>query len=115
MPKRQDKKNLKIKIDGAEFIELKRHAHQIPECPGFDERIQKYKGDKPLVFTTHELEWIIAVLDAVLNDPQGYPAIEHNPWKLVYVPKSDERWAICKRLYDRLEKECERFYRENLL
>lgn len=105
----------KITIEGNDLIELKRHAHQIPKCPGLDKRMQKYKGDKPFVFTTHELEWMIAVLDAVLNDPEGYPAIQHNPWKLVYVPKSDKRWEICKRLYDRMKDESERCFRENLL
>ena len=111
MTRRQDKNNLKIKIDGAELIELKRHAHKIPECPGLDLRIQKHKGEKPLVCTKHELDWLVAVFDAVLNDPKGYPAIEHNPWKLIYVPKSDERWAICRRLHDRLKQESERLFR----
>jgi predicted Rossmann fold nucleotide-binding protein DprA/Smf involved in DNA uptake len=103
-----------ITIESAELIELKRHAHQIPECPGLDKRIQKYKGDKPFVCTKHELDWLVAVLDAVLNDPEGYPAIEHDPWRLVYVSKSDERWETCKRLYDRLKDESERCFRENL-
>ena len=112
MPKRQNNKNLKIKIDGDELIELKRHAHHIPECPGLDARIQMYNGGEPFVCTKHELDWLVAVLDAVLNDPKGYPAIEHDPWRLVYVPKSDERWEICKRLYDGLYQESERLFRD---
>ncbi len=110
MSRRQKEQQYKILISGAELVELKRHAHQIPECPGLDKRIQKYEGNSPFALTLHELGWLIAVLDAVINDPNGYPAIEHEPWKLRYVPKSDKRWAICKRLYDRLNAEEERIW-----
>lgn len=79
----------KILISGAELVELKRHAYEIPECPGLDKRIQAYQGNKPFILTYDELGWLVAVLDAVLKDPNGYPVIEHNPWKLEYVLKAD--------------------------
>ena len=110
MSRRQKEQQHKILISGAELVELKRHAHQIPECPGLDKRIQKYEGNIPFALTLHELGWLVAVLDAVNNDHNGYPAIEHDPWKLRYVPKSDKRWAICKQLYDRLNAEEERIW-----
>lgn len=94
----------RIFIPEDELVELKRHAHQIPECPGLEERIQRYNPPDPLVVEYHELEWLIAVLDAVLTDPNGYPCIEFGPWQLEYVPDTDQRCLTCKRLYDRLEK-----------
>ncbi len=57
-----------------------------------------------------ELDWLVAVLDAVLRDPKGYPCVEHQPWKLEYVPRTDERCVACRRLYDRLEQESDRLF-----
>ena len=101
-------KTCRIVIDGPELVELKRHAHQIPECPGLDRRIQRYAGNKALEISRDELDWLVAVLDAVLHDPKGYPCVEHQPWKLEYVPLTDERCVACQRLYDRLEQESDR-------
>jgi hypothetical protein len=103
--RRQKEEQYKILISGDELVELKRHAFEIPECPGLDKRIQKYEGKKPFALTLHELGWLVAVLDAVLSDPNGYPCVEYNPWKLDYVPTSDERCRTCKDLYDRLRCE----------
>ena len=100
----------KILISGDELMELKRHAHEIRECPGLDKRIQKYKGDKPFTFTLDELDWLVAVLDAVLNNPNGYALIEHNPWKLDYVRCSHPSAIVCKQLFDRLKKEAQTFF-----
>jgi len=97
-----------IVIEGSELAELKRHAHEIPECPGLDRRIQRHDGNRPLVVSVAELDWLVAVLDAVLHDAKGYPCIEHEPWKLEYVPRTDERCVVCRRLYDRLEQESSR-------
>ena len=98
----------RIVIDDLELVELKRHAHEIPECPGLDRRIQRHGGNKPLVISLAELDWLVAVLDAVLHDPKGYPCVEHQPWKLEYVPRTDERCVVCRRLYDRLHQESDR-------
>jgi len=56
-------KTCRIVIDGAELVELKRHAHQIPECPGLDRRIQRYDGNRPLAISLDELDWLVAVLN----------------------------------------------------
>ena len=101
-------KTCRIVIDGPELVELKRHAHQIPECPDLDRRIQRYAGNKALEISRDELDWLVAVLDAVLHDPKGYPCVEHRPWKLEYVTLTDERCVACQRLYDRLEQESDR-------
>src|SRR3990172_2079742 len=101
---------IKITIKDAELIELKQHAHFIPECPGLEKRIQKYKGDKPFVFTFDELEWVVSVLEAVLTDPQGYACIDFDPWKLEYVPASDKRCQTCRKLYKRLKAEVNKIW-----
>jgi hypothetical protein len=101
---------IKVRIEGDELVEMKRHAWFIPECPGLGKRIQKYKGDKPFVFSLHELEWMVAVLDAVLKDRKGYPVVSFNPWNLEYVSKKDPRCVTCKALYQRLKKEPEKIY-----
>ncbi len=97
-----------IAIEGSELAELKRPAHQIPECPGLDRRIQRHDGNKPFAMSLDELDWLVAVLDAVLHDPKGCPCVEYEPWKLEYVPRTDERCVVCRRLYDRLEQESSR-------
>lgn len=103
-------KTCRIVIEGAELVELKRHAHQIPECPGLGRRIQRYDGNKPLAISPEELDWLVAVLDAVLHDPKGYPCVEHDPWKLEYVPPTDERCVVCRQLCDRLNQESDRLF-----
>jgi hypothetical protein len=100
----------KIRIEGDELVELKRHADDFSECPGLPRRIQKYRGDKPFVFTLHELEWMVAMLDAILKDPKGYPLVTLNPWNLEYVSKKDPRCKTCKTLYQRLKGEPEKIY-----
>ncbi len=103
-------KTCRIVVEGSELVELKRHAHKIPECPGLDRRIQRHGGNKPLVVSPDELDWLVAILDAVLHDPKGYPCVEYDPWKLEYVPPTDERCVVCQRLYDRLEQESDRLF-----
>ena len=103
-------KTCRIVIEGAELVELKRHAHEIPECPGLDRLIQRHDGNKPFVISLDQLDWLVAVLDAVLHDAKGYPCVEHEPWRLEYVPHTDERCVVCRRLYDRLEQESDRLF-----
>ena len=99
-----------VRIEGEELVELKRHAREIPGCPCLDRRIQRYSGNKPFVMSRDELDWLVAVLDVVRQDPKGYACVEYEPWKLEYVPPTDERCAACRRLYDRLNQENERLW-----
>ena len=101
-------KTCRIVVEGSELVELKRHAHEIPGCPGLVRRIQRYDGNKPFVMSPDELDWLVAVLDAALHDPKGYPCVEHQPWKLEYVLPTDERCVACRQLYERLERASDR-------
>jgi hypothetical protein len=110
MPRKEYPNRCSIIVTGSELVELKRHAHKIPECPGLDRRIQKYNGKGSLKLSRDELDWLVAVLDAALHDPKGYPCVQWEPWKLDYVPTTDERCVACQRLYDRLNGERERLF-----
>lgn len=105
MKGKDDPSRCSIVVTGEELVELKRHAHQIPECPGLEERIRRYRGRGPLVMSRHELDWMVAVLDAVLHDAKGYPCPEYEPWNLEYVARTDDRCVACQRLYQRLTQE----------
>ena len=98
-------KQYKILICGDELVELKNHIHDIPECRSLIPRILKYKGDKPFLFTADELSWVVALLEAVIKDPQGYCIINHETMDLEYVAKTDVRYKTCRSLFRRLEKE----------
>ena len=100
----------RISVTGSELVELKRHAHEIPECPGLDRRIQRYNGRGLLPMSCDEFDWLVAVLDAVLHDPKGYPCVEYEPWKLGYVQATDERCVTCRQLHDRLRQESDRLH-----
>jgi hypothetical protein len=108
---RRSEDSCEIVVTGDELVELKRHGHEIPECPGLEARIQRYQGKRPLVVSIHELGWLVAVLDAVLSDPKGYPCVEYDPWRLEYVPPTDRRCITCRQLYERLEDEYDRAVR----
>jgi hypothetical protein len=64
----------RVKSDGAELVELKRHWHHLPEgCAGMQGKVQKHTGKRPLELTEDEFSWVVAILDAVLQTPKGYP------------------------------------------
>lgn len=98
----------RISVTGDELVELKRHAHKIPECPGLDRRIQKYNGKGSFKLSRDELDWLVAVLDAVLHNPKGYPCVQYEPFAVEYVPRTDARCVTCQRLHDRLNADSER-------
>ena len=58
-----------------------------------------------LVTVVEELEWLVALLDVVLNDPSGYPCVEYEPWRLEYVPRTDKRCVASRQSHQRLERE----------
>lgn len=95
----------KILISGDELVELKNHIYDIPECRRLIPRILKYKGDKPFLFTADELSWVVALLEVVIKDPEGYCIINHKTMDLKYISKTDVRYKTCRSLFRRLEKE----------
>ena len=108
--KREKGKQHEIMVTGSELVELKQHIHDIPECRSLIPRILKYKGDRPFLFTVDELSWVVALLEAVIKDPEGYCIINHEMMELEYVPKTDERYKVCKKLYRRLNRQYDEIF-----
>jgi len=65
-----------------------------------------------LELTEEELSWVVAILDAVLQEPKGYPLDSppgmRNPPPLEFVGKDDPSHLACKGLYERLSSAYER-------
>ena len=95
----------KILFSNDELVELKQHIHDIPECRNLIPRILKYKGDKPFLFTVDELSWVVALLEAVIKDPEGHCIINHETMELECVAKTDVRYKTCRSMFRRLGKE----------
>jgi len=63
----------KILITGSELEELQKHTWSMAEAFGLDQRIERYKGKKPIGLYAWDLECLIDVLDIALDDPKEYP------------------------------------------
>lgn len=103
----------RVKVDGGELVELKRHWHHLPEgCGWMEAKIQKHTGKRPLELTEDEFSWVVAILEAVLHTPEGYlldsPPGMRNPLPVEFVRKDDPRCVACMGLYQRLTKAYER-------
>ena len=103
----------RVRIDGAELVELKRHWHHLPEgCGWMQGKIQKHVGKRPLDLSENEFSWVVAILESVLQTPKGYP-LDNPPGPLSWTPlefvkKDDPRCIACQGLYERLNKAYER-------
>ncbi len=78
--------------------ELQRHSCYMIEAFGLDTRIDNYKGVRPISFYSWDLECILDVLDAVLNDVNEYPDQE------------DEGYIALRELYLHLKNEYQERY-----
>ena len=97
----------RVTIGGAELVELKRHWHHLPEeCVGMQAKVQRHNGTRPLELTEEEFSWVLAILDAVLQTPEGYPLDsppgQQDPAPLEFVNRDDPRCVTCRALYERL-------------
>ncbi len=103
----------RVRIDGAELVELKRHWQHLPEeCSWMQEKVQKHAGKRPLELSEDEFSWVVAILEAVLHTRKGYPLDSPpgtlHPPPLEFVKKDDPRCVACRGLYQRLNKAYER-------
>jgi len=89
-----------ILINGPELDELQRFDWMMAESFGLDRRIANYQGVRPIGLWRWDIECLLAVIDAVLDDPEYYPTKE-----------SPGRPAI-KALRDRLQKEADILFAE---
>lgn len=63
----------KILITGQELIELKKFTGGMCEAFGLDDRIERYKGTRPIGFYRWDLDCLEAVTKEALNDDEEYP------------------------------------------
>jgi hypothetical protein len=71
-PRPKDKK-LYILITGEELSELQRHTWQMAEAFGLDQRIEEYRGKRPIGFYSWDLECLLCVMEGALEDDRDYP------------------------------------------
>ena len=53
-------------ITGQELDELKRHTWLMAEAYGFDKRMERYQGKRPMGFQRWDLDCLIASIDVAL-------------------------------------------------
>jgi hypothetical protein len=82
-----------ILINGLELDELQRFVWMMAESFGLDRRIANYKGTRPIGLWRWDIECLVEVIDAVLDDPEYYPT-QDNP-----------EYLALKTLRERLQKE----------
>ena len=63
-----------ILINGLELDELQRFDWMMAESFGLDRRIADYKGTRPIGLWRWDIECLVEVIDAVLDDPEYYPS-----------------------------------------
>ncbi len=64
---------VKRKISGKQLEELQKHTGYMCEAFGLDDKIDNYKGTRPISFYRWDLDCILDVLWLVLNDGNEYP------------------------------------------
>jgi hypothetical protein len=82
----------KILITGQELIELKKFTGGMCEAFGLDDRIERYKGTRPIGFYRWDLDCLEMVTKDALEDDEEYPeksGIEYEAMK-----------SLCKRIKD---------------
>lgn len=86
------------KISGRQLEELQKHTWQMCEAFGLDRKIENYKGTGYISFYRWDLDCILDVLDAVLNDEKEYP------------DKKDEGYIKLYELYADMKKAYKKTY-----
>ena len=71
-PGRGDRK-ASILITGVELEELQRFDWMMAETFGLDRRIIDYKVTRPIGLYHWDIEWLLDVINSVLDDPEYYP------------------------------------------
>jgi len=84
-----------ILITGLELEELQHFDWVMAESFGLDRRIANYKGTRPIGLWRWDIECLVGVINAVLDDPEYYPT------------KGSPGYRAIKALRDRLQKEVE--------
>ena len=63
---------LNILITGEELTELQRHTYQMAEAFGLDQRIDNYRGKRPIGLYSWDFDCLLAVIEGALEDEKYY-------------------------------------------
>ena len=80
-------------ITGQELDELKRHTWLMAEAYGFDKRMERYQGKRPMGFHRWDLDCLIDSIDVALLDEREYPS------------KDSMEYQTLRRLHQRIKDE----------
>ncbi|MCL0102630.1 hypothetical protein M1N93_01555 [Dehalococcoidia bacterium] len=83
-------------IEGLELAELKRHSWQMAEAFGLDSRIERYQGKRPIGLYRWDMDCLIDIMVAALDNPTEYPSHDSAGYQAL------------KRLYMRMQEEYRR-------
>jgi len=97
-PGKYDRKH-QILIAGAELEELQRHVWMMAESFGLDNRINRYRGKRPIGLYRWDLECLLDVMDSALADTTEYPS------------QDSPQYLALKGLRDRLRQEYDEAYK----
>jgi len=64
---------VKVKITGLQLEELQKHTWHMIEAFCLHTKVENYKQVRPISFYSWDLDYILDVLDMVLNDEKEYP------------------------------------------
>jgi hypothetical protein len=84
---------LNILITDDELIELQRYTYQMAEAFGLDQRIDNYRGKRPIGLHNWDFDCLFAVIEGALEDKQYYPdknAPEYKALMNLYLRLKDE-------------------------
>lgn len=59
---------LNILITGDELTELQRHTYQMAEAYGLDQRVDTYRGNRPIGLYSWDFDCLLAVIEGALED-----------------------------------------------
>lgn len=82
---------VRIKISGMQLTQLQRQSVHMIEAFGLDSKIENYKGTRPILLYSWDLDCILDVVSMMLDDEMEYP------------DKADEGYIALNQLYSRLK------------
>jgi len=91
-------KKWKMKISGEQLEQLKRFTWMMVEAYGLDQKIEKYKGARPIGFWRWDLDCLVDVTSMALEDEEKYP------------DQSSEEYQAMEALHERIKKLWEKAY-----
>ncbi len=89
-----------ILIAGEELQELKKYTFLMCEAYGLDDRMENYKGKRPIGLYPWDLDCLVAVLEDVINCDSDYP------------DKTSKEFFAIKSIYEKLAVLHKKAYKE---